>query len=111
MVCSGSREKIYKDIFISECCEYESMEEIQSGIDNGNFYCQSGNIGALIYHYQTEEIFKNYYNEVLELVQEIFEEYGYINIELNANNLVWLTFEGMMYKWYNDIEYYINNME
>ena len=98
----------YKDIFISKCSEYESIEEIAEGIDNGDFYCQNGNIGALLYYYQTKEIFKNYYEEVLGMTQEYFEIYGYNNdIELNSNNLVWLTFEFMVIGWYYDIKEYI----
>ena len=90
-------QKIYKDIFISECCEYENLEEIQEGIDGGNFCCQNGCIGALIYYYQTEEIFKNHFNEIFELIEEFKENSGMnLDIELTANNLVWFTFEYMV---------------
>lgn len=102
-------QKIYKDIFIDECSEYENIEEIKKGINNGCFCCVNGCIGALIYYYQTEEIFKNNFNEVLEMTQEVFEGYKIDDIELSANNLIWTTFEYMVDNWYYDIENYIDN--
>ena len=104
-------QQIYKDIFVSECSEYGSIEEVAEAIDNGNFSCESGCIGALIYYSQTEEIFKNHFNEVLEMIQKYFEIYGYNNVDLNANNLIWLTFEFMIVGWYYDIKDYIYNID
>ena len=104
-------QQIYKDIFVSECSEYGSIEEVAEAIDSGNFSCESGCIGELIYYSQTEGIFKNHFNEVLEMVQEYFETYGYNNIRLDANNLVWLTFEYMVTGWYYDIKDYIYNID
>ena len=104
-------QQIYKDIFVSECSEYGSIEEVAEAIDSGNFSCESGCIGELIYYSQTEGIFKNHFNEVLEMVQEYFETYGYNNIGLDANNLVWLTFEFMVTGWYYDIKDYIYNID
>ena len=90
-------QQIYKDIFVSECSEYGSIEEVAEAIDSGNFSCINGCIGALIYYSQTEEIFKNHFNEVLELVEEFKENSGMnLDIELTANNLVWFTFEYMV---------------
>ena len=104
-------QKIYKDIFVSECSEYGSIEEVAEAIDGGDFCCENGCIGELIYYYQTEAIFKNHFNEVLELVQKYFEIYGYYNIGLDSNNLIWLTFEFMVMGWYYDIKDYIYNIE
>ena len=104
-------QQIYKDIFVSECSEYGSIEEVAEAIDSGNFSCINGCIGELIYYSQTEGIFKNHFNEVLEMVQKYFETYGYNNIGLDANNLVWLTFEFMVIGWYYDIKDYIYNID
>ena len=90
-------QKIYKDIFVSECSEYGSIEEVAEAIDDGDFCCENGCIGELIYYYQTEAIFKNHFNEVLELAEEFKENSGLnLDIELTANNLVWFTFEYMV---------------
>ena len=90
-------QQIYKDIFVSECSEYGSIEEIAEAIDSGNFSCENGCIGELIYYSQTEGIFKNHFNEVLELIEEFKENSGMnLDIELTANNLVWFTFEYMI---------------
>ena len=104
-------QQIYKDIFVSECSEYGSIEEVAEAIDSGNFSCENGCIGELVYYSQTEGIFKNHFNEVLEMVQKYFETYGYNNIGLDANNLVWLTFEFMVTGWYYDIKDYIYNID
>ena len=90
-------QKIYKDIFVSECSEYGSIEEVAEAIDGGDFCCENGCIGELIYYYQTEAIFKNHFNEVLELAEEFKENSGLnLDIELTANSLVWFTFEYMV---------------
>ena len=104
-------QQIYKDIFVSGCSEYGSIEEVAEAIDSGNFSCINGCIGELVYYSQTEEIFKNHFNEVREIVQIYFEIYGYNNVDLNANNLVWLTFEFMVVGWYYDIKDYIYNID
>ena len=75
-------QQIYKDIFVSKCSEYGSIEEVAE---------------AIIYYSQTEGIFKNHFNEVLELIEEFKENSGMnLDIELTANNLVWFTFEYMI---------------
>ena len=104
-------QQIYKDIFVSGCSEYGSIEEVAEAIDSGNFSCINGCIGELVYYSQTEGIFKNHFNEVLEMVQKYFEIYGYNNVDLNANNLVWLTFEFMVVGWYYDIKDYVYNID
>ena len=83
-------QQIYKDIFVSKCSEYGSIEEVAEAIESGNFCCE---------------------NEVLEMVRKYFETYGYNNIRLDANNLVWLTFEYMVTGWYYDIKDYIYNID
>ena len=105
-------QQIYKDIFVSECSEYGSIEEIAEAIDSGNFSCESGCIGELIYYSQTEGIFKDHFNEVLELIEEFKENSGMnLDIELTANNLVWFTFEYMVTGWYYDIKDYNYNID
>lgn len=107
----GSKlQKIYKEIFIDNCC-CETLEDVITMYNNNEFSCINGCIGELIYYYQTEAIFKNHFNEVLELVQKYFEIYGYYNIGLDSNNLIWLTFEFMVMGWYYDIKDYIYNIE
>ena len=83
-------QQIYKDIFVSECSEYGSIEEVAEAIESEKFCCE---------------------NEVLEMVQKYFKTYGYNNIGLDANNLVWLTFEFMVIGWYYDIKDYIYNID
>ena len=93
----GSKlQKIYKEIFIDNCC-CETLEDVITMYNNNEFSCINGCIGELIYYYQTEAIFKNHFNEVLELAEEFKENSGMnLDIELTANNLVWFTFEYMV---------------
>ena len=90
-------QKLYKDIFVANCYECETLEDIITMYNNNDFSCINGCIGELIYYYQTEAIFKNHFNEVLELAEEFKENTGFnLDIELTANNLVWFTFEYMV---------------
>ena len=93
----GSKlQKIYKEIFIDNCC-CETLEDVITMYENNEFSCINGCIGELIYYSQTEEIFKNHFNEVLELAEEFKENTGLnLDIELTANNLVCFTFEYMI---------------
>lgn len=94
---SNKLQELYKEIFIANCCERETLEDIITMYNNNEFSCISGCIGELIYYSQTEEIFKNHFNEIFELVEEFKENSGLNpDIELTANNLVWFTFEYMV---------------
>ena len=98
---SNKLQKLYKEIFINNCCDCETLEDVVTMYNNNEFSCESGCIGELIYYSQTEGIFKNHFNEVLELIEE-FKENSRMNldIELTANNLVWFTFEYMIYRYF-----------
>ena len=93
----GSKlQKIYKEIFIDNCC-CETLEDVITMYNNNEFSCENGCIGELTYYSQTEEIFKNHFNEIFELVEECRGNLGMnLDIELTANNLVWFTFEYMV---------------
>ena len=90
-------QELYKEIFIDNCYDCETLEDIIAMYENNDFSCINGCIGELIYYSQTEAIFKNHFNEVLELAEEFKENSGFnLDIELTANNLVWFTFEYMV---------------
>ena len=90
-------QELYKGIFIDNCYDCETLEDVITMYENNEFSCINGCIGELIYYSQTEAIFKNHFNEVFELVEEYKENLGMnLDIELNANNLVWFTFEYMV---------------
>ena len=90
-------QELYKEIFIDNCYDCETLEDIIAMYENNDFSCINGCIGELIYYSQTEAIFKNHFNEVLELAEEFKENSGLnLDIELTANNLVWFTFEYMI---------------
>ena len=93
----GSKlQKIYKEIFIDNCC-CETLEDVITMYNNNEFSCENGCICELTYYSQTEEIFKNHFNEVFKLVEECRGNLGMnLDIELTANNLVWFTFEYMV---------------
>lgn len=94
---SNKLQELYKEIFIDNCCECETLEDITTMYNNNEFSCINGCIGELIYYSQTEAIFKNHFNEIFELVEECRENLGMnLDIELTANNLVWFTFEYMI---------------
>ena len=93
---SNKLQKLYKEIFIDNCC-CETLEDVITMYNNNEFSCENGCIGELTYYSQTEEIFKNHFNEVFKLVEECRGNLGMnLDIELTANNLVWFTFEYMV---------------
>ena len=106
-------QELYKKIFIDNCYDCKTLEDIIKMYENNEFSCESGCIGELIYYSQTEAIFKNHFNEVLELIEEFKENSGMnLDIELTANNLVWFTFEYMIYNYFiSQIEEMIQEQE
>ena len=69
-------------------------EEIKGYIENVlNYGCVSGVVNSLTYYYQTKNFFQKYFEEILEVAEEVKEEYGINNIDLNYNSLSWLAYE------------------
>ena len=100
-------EKTILDILIDNISDYDNLNDIKHYMEN-EAICVNGSVGGLIYYSDTEEIFRNYFNEIFDLYNELKEEYGELNFELNANNLVWFTFEEITRKWYYN---YIENLD
>ena len=93
---SNKLQNLYKEIFIDNCC-CETLEDVITMYNNNEFSCENGCICELTYYSQTEEIFKNHFNEIFELIEEFKENTGMnLDIELTANSLVWFTFEYMV---------------
>ena len=69
-------------------------EDIKWYIENVlNYGCVSGVVNSLTYYYQTKNFFQKYFEEILEVAEEVKEEYGINNIDLNYNSLSWLAYE------------------
>ena len=68
-------------------------EEIEDYIDNVLSYgCVSGCVSSLIYYEDTDKFFSQYYDEILEMVNELNIWHG-ISFEINSNNLAWFAYE------------------
>ena len=52
--------------------------------------CISGVVGSLITYNQTEFVFRNNFEDILEIYDEVKDD---VNIEVDYNNLVWLAYE------------------
>ena len=100
-------EKTMLDILINNLVDCDSLEDIKNYMEN-DAICVNGSVSRLIYYSETHAIFKEFYEEIFNLYNDLKEEYGELNIELNANNLVWLTFEELTRKWYYS---YIEDLE
>ncbi len=94
------------DIFKSNALDYNDSASVLEGISNGEFCPTNGSIPELIYYAQTKDIFKEHFNEILEIYSEFVEDCGDTSVvqELNANSLVWLTFELLVTRWFNELE-------
>ena len=106
-------QELYKEIFIDNCNDCKTLEDVITMYENNELSCERGCIGELIYYSQTEAIFKNHFNEIFELVEEFKENSGVnLDIELTANNLVWFTFDYMIYNYFiSQIEEMIQEQE
>ena len=85
------------------------IEDIMDNIDDNPNYiaevleygCQSGVVSSLTYYCQTRQVFKQFYEEILEIYDEVKNG---VNIEVNANNLVWLAYEHVCSIIYNEYQ-------
>ena len=81
-----------------------SLEDIETVLEYG---CQFGGAGGFIYYHQTEEFFDTYSDEILELVNELKNEYGaemFTNFEFDKNSLTWLFVEETVREMIYDLE-------
>ena len=85
----------------------DNDEEIKGYIENVlNYGCVSGTVSSLTYYSQTKNFFKDYFEEILEITEQVKEEYGIDNIELNYNSLSWLTYEEIVRRIASELEIY-----
>ena len=94
-------EKTMLDILISNIEEYDTLEDIKHFIENENI-CVNGSVSGLIYYSETHAIFKEFYEEIFNLYNDLKEEYE-LNFELTANNLVWFAYEELCRIWYYNV--------
>ena len=79
---------------IEDILSYEDEDKIREYILEVLHYgCVSGVVNSLTYYYQTRNFFSKYFEEILEVAEEVKEEYGINNIDLNYNSLSWLAYE------------------
>lgn len=93
----------FKEIFLDHAAEYDNLDELVQAIYRGEFSCSAGCIGKLTYYYQTEALFRDNFNDCLEMIEEITQEIG-IMPEYNANNFIWTAFDYMVNRWLYEIE-------
>lgn len=81
------------------------LDEIKYYMEN-DAICSTGAVSGLIYYSETREMFKENFEEILELVEDYKEEIGEApNFDMNYNNLVWFAFEWLNNKWFNTIDW------
>ena len=89
------------DIALDHINDYDNgFDYFEDIINHG---CASGIVSELIYYYQTEEFFNTHADEIFDLYNNLVEEFGQIDMELNKNNLAWLAFEETLNIIYNEI--------
>ena len=90
----STKETGIKLFVINDLTDFDDDGEIKGYINDVLTYgCQSGIVTSLIYYYQTKNFFQKYFEEILEVAEEVKEEYGINNIDLNYNSLSWLAYE------------------
>ena len=82
-------------------------EEIKGYIqDVINYGCKSGIVTSLIYLNETRNFFKEYFEEILDIYQDIREELLLTGVEVNYNDLSWLAYEETVRRIASELEIY-----
>ena len=96
---------LYKDVIdivLNHIDEYENPQDyFKNVIEYG---CSTGLVVELITYHDTQEFFTKHMEDIFNLYNELKEELGTIEMELNANNLAWLGFEETIRQIASDIE-------
>ena len=101
----GFEERV-AEIFLDKCNEYDSLEDALEGYENGEFNPEFGCIPELIYYDDTEKIFKEYFNDIFDIINNYYEEAlgEKYDGDLDANSLVWAAFNITVYNWYLELK-------
>ena len=83
----------------------ELILSYMSGVQK--YGCVSGMIPELMYYSDTEKFFIKHMDDIFDLYNELKEECGEINMELNSNNLAWFGFEQTIDNLMYQIEEYL----
>ena len=88
---------------IEDILSYEDEDKIREYILEVLHYgCVSGVVNSLTYYYQTRNFFQKYFEEILEIADEV-KEYEF-NIDLNCNDLFWLAYEEIVRRIASELE-------
>ena len=91
---------IIDDILSVSTDEIEDKEYMENVIDYG---CASGIVSSFIYTYQCNDLFKEHFDEIFEVYNEVKEEGLNVDFDLSATNLVWLAYEVLVERLYNEL--------
>lgn len=96
---------LYKDVVgiaLTHIDEYDDPADYFRDIME--YGCINGIVSELMYTYQTTAFVKKHLEDIFDLCNELKEELGSIDIELDADNLAWLSFEETIRQIAIDIE-------
>ena len=88
----GIRLFVIEDILAVNDSDEEIADYITGVLEYG---CVSGCVSSLIYYEDTDKFFSQYYDEILEMLNELNIWYG-ISFEINPNNLASFAYEETM---------------
>ena len=97
---NGLEEEVLKSI-LNVSDEDEELKNYME--DVMNYGCQSGVVRDLLYNYQTNEFFKNNFNEIFDLCNELKEEGMNLEFEITAVNFCWIAYEILVNRLYNEL--------
>lgn len=90
----GKKETGIKLFVINDLTDLDNDEEIKGYINDVLTYgCQSGIVTSLIYTSDTKNFTKNYLDECLEILNELFQEIGDLVFPIDSNRIAWLAYE------------------
>ena len=97
--------ELYKDVVsiaLTHIDEYDDPTDYFTDIiEHG---CINGIVPELIYTYQAAAFVRKHLEDIFDLYNELKEELGSLDMELDVNNLAWLGFEETIRQIARDLE-------
>ena len=79
---------------ITDILDYEDESAIKDYISDVLQYgCQSGIVTSLIYTKDTRNFAKTYFDECLEILDNVIQEIGKPSFTIDSNSIAWLSYE------------------
>ena len=103
IVVNNKLEGLMLEIFRGVVSDYDSIEQFKNEFYNGNISPSNGDIPELVYYYQTNEIYRNHFEEVNDILRESDISSHNITDILSPHYCVCLVYTILVTRWIDKI--------